>query len=185
MIWHLVMTRAGNIEVIMVHGLHESHITPWLRHKNKSIFSRYVGLLKGYVMFCLLRLFRDNCLWQMMTDVTFDPFYSLRNTIEHMCTSALFTVITPHLMWKHHDDIMAWKPFPYQWPFGLRIQQSLVDLINIGPVILSFDGFFFVPWQTVKETVKSTIICDAIILISGHYNVNRTKHKQFLLQVLL
>ena len=160
MIWHLVMTRAGNIEVIMVHGLHESHITPWLRHKNKSIFSRYVGLLKGYVMFCLLRLFRDNCLWQMMTDVTFDPFYSLRNTIEHMCTSALFTVITPHLMWKHHDDIMAWKPFPYQWPFGLRIQQSLVDLINIGPVILSFDVFFFCTltncWTNSQNTSSSS-----------------------------
>ena len=41
-----------------------------------------------------------------------------------------------------HDDVMAWKLFPYDWPFVWEIRRSSMDSPHKGSIIRNFDISF-------------------------------------------
>ena len=77
-----------------------------------------------------------------------------------------------------HDDVIRWTHFTRYWLFVRGIHRSPVEFPSKGAVTLSFSCFIRpVSEQTLQQTIETTMIWDAIVLImTSHCNGTITPH---------
>ena len=76
-------------------------------------------------------------------------------------TKFLRNPITP----PHDDDVIRWKHFPHYWPFVRGIHWSPVDSLTKASDAELWCFPWSAPEQTVKQTIETPVIWDAIALI--------------------
>ena len=73
---------------------------------------------------------------------------------------------------KHHDDVIKWKHFPRNLPFVRGMHTSPMDSPHKGQRRGSLMCFVWcVPGQTVKQTVKLSVVWDTLMHMWRHGNV--------------